>query len=438
MPLTGVHVRKAVGGSAWLVSERAATLLLNLIVGIFVARYLGPENYGTLSYAIAFIALLSTIPYLGFGGVVVQQLVHERDSQGEIMGTVLGAKFAAAVLAFLLANLISVLVVDEAEARLLILLISFSMLFDVSTGARLIFEARTDLRGVALVGLVAGAANAIGRAVAVVAEAPLWVFALMVTFQSLVAAAGYVWITSRRAGEGFRLRFKAARARELFRKSWPLILSSAAAALYLKIDQFMLGQMLGMESVGTYAVAARLSEVWYFIPSAIAATIFPRLVELKSADPAKYERRIKDSLRYSFWLSLAIAVPVSLAAPFIVVALYGEPFRDAGLILAIHVWACPAVFMGKVAEKWFVTEDLLKFLIGRQLLAAILNVGLNLILIPTYGGAGAAVATVIAYVFAYYLSCFTSRKTARAGGWMTEAISWPVLKMARRVDRAGN
>jgi PST family polysaccharide transporter len=218
----------------------------------------------------------------------------------------------------------------------------------------------------------------------------------------------------------------------LLSKSWPLIISSAAAILYLKIDQFMLGQMLGMASVGTYAVAARLSEVWYFIPAAVAAAIFPRLVELKSSDPAQYERRIKDSLRYVLWLSLAIALPVSFAAPFIIVALYGDPFREAGLILAIHVWACPAVFMGMIIEKWFVTEDLLKFLIWRQLGAATLNIALNLLLIPLYGGVGAAVATVIAYSFAYYLSCFTSRKTTSAGQWMTEAIVWPLRRLTSR------
>jgi PST family polysaccharide transporter len=432
MPSPGVHVRKALGGSAWLVSERVASLLLNFIVGIFVARYLGPESFGALSYAIAFVALLSTIPYLGFGGVVVQQLVQDRNSQGEIIGTVLGAKFAAAVLAFVLANLLSIIVVDEAETRLLVLLISFSMLFDVSSGARLLFEARTELRGVALVGLIAGIASAAGRVVALAAEAPLWVFALMVTVQSLVAALGFIVITQRGTDPSFRLHFKARRAGELFRKSWPLILSSAAAILYLKIDQFMLGEMLGMESVGTYAVAARISEVWYFIPTAIAATIFPRLVQLKASDPAQYERRIKDSLRYSLWLALAIAVPISLAAPFIIVGLYGEPFREAGLILAIHVWACPAVFMGKVVEKWFVTEDLLKFLIGRQVLSAAVNVGLNLLLIPLYGGAGAAVATLIAYTLAFYLSCFTNPKTALAGKWMTEAVFWPLLRLNSR------
>ena len=434
----GAHVQKAIGNSTFLILERLTTSVLNFVVAIFVARYLGPDAFGALSYSIAFIALLSTIPHLGFGGVVVQRLVQERESEGEIIGSVLGAKMAAALVAFALANILAAVVVAQPEVRLLVFLISFSMLFDVTTAMRLLFEARTDLKSVALVGLFAGLTAAACRAAAVVAEAPLWVFAMIVALQSALAAFGYVLLTRRGKNQRFRLRFRLERANQLIRKSWPLIISSAAAMLYMKIDQFMLGQMVGLESVGIYAVAARLSEFWYFVPIAVAAAIFPRLVELKASDPAHYENRLREILRYLFWLSLAIAIPISLTASQLITFLFGQPYREAGLILAIHVWACPAVFMGMAVEKWFVTEDLLKFLIIRQVIAAGLNILLNFALIPQYGGAGAAVATVVSYTTAYYLSCFTSRKTAVAGKWMTDAMFWPFSNQARSGVASGS
>ena len=415
--------------AGWLVVERVTILLLNFLVGILVARYLAPEAFGALNYAIALVGLLAALPYLGLAGTVVQQLVLERDRQAEIMGTVMWAKAAAGLAALVLANLIAALVVQDIETRLLILLVSMSLLFDASSGIRLIFESRTDVRHLALATSFAAIATALARVGAVALQAPLWVFAAMVALQGALNALGYITLYRRLIDRHLHFPFSWERAKLLFAKSWPLIVSSAAAGIYLRIDQVMLGEMLGMASVGTYAVAARLSEVWYFLPTAVATAIFPRLVELKASDPAKYERRIRESLRYQFWLSLLIAVPVTFAAPLLIVTLYGEPYREAGLILAIHVWAFPAVFMGVVIEKWFVTEDLLKYLIGRQLLAAGVNVALNLLLIPSYGGPGAAVATVISYTLAYYLSCFTSRRTAQAGKWMTEAMLWPLLRL---------
>jgi PST family polysaccharide transporter len=422
------HIRKALDSAGWLVVERVTILLLNFFVGILVARYLAPEAFGALSYATALVGLLAALPYLGLAGTVVQQLVLERDRQAEIMGTVMWAKAAAGLVALLLANIVAMFVAQDDRTRLLIFLVSWSLFFDASSGIRLVFESRTDVRHLALATSFAGIATALARVAAVALQAPLWVFAVMVAVQSALTAFGYLALYRRFIDRRLHFPFNRDRAKLLFAKSWPLIVSTAAASIYLRIDQVMLGEMLGMASVGTYAVAARLSEVWYMLPAAVATAIFPRLVELKASDPAKYERRIKESLRYQFWLSLLIAVPVTIVAPLLIVTLYGDAYREAGLILAIHVWACPAVFMGMVIEKWFVTEDLLKYLIGRQLMAAGVNVALNYLLIPRYAGAGAAVATVIAYTLAYYLSCFTSRRTVQAGRWMTEAVLWPVLR----------
>ena len=155
----------------------------------------------------------------------------------------------------------------------------------------------------------------------------------MVAVQSALTAAGYVFLYRRLIDRHRHLPFSLRRAKLLFAQSWPLIVSSAAAGIYLRIDQFMLGEMLGMASVGTYAVASRLSEVWYMLPAAVATAIFPRLVELKASDPAKYEQRIKQSLRYQFWLSLLIAVPVTFIATPLIVALYGELPADRAAAL---------------------------------------------------------------------------------------------------------
>jgi PST family polysaccharide transporter len=432
----GLHTRKALSSSAWLLSERAVTLLSNFIVSILLARYLGASDYGSLSYALAFVALLATIPYLGFGGVVVQELVRNPANRRETMGVVMYSKIAAALMAILLANVIAQLVVHDPRDRLLVLLVSFSMLFDVSLGLRMHFEALTDARSVVLVASGTNIVGALARVGAIALAEPLWVFAVIVSIQSALAAAGYIAIYRRSAAGSSRLYFSVNHARFLFSKSWPLIISAAAATIYLKIDQFMLGQMRSMVDVGTYAIAARLSEVWYVVPVAIVSSIFPRLVELRAHSRGKYVARMRESIRYLFWLGFLVAVPVSVIAEPLVTGLFGEEYRSAGTILAIHVWACPAVFMGMIVEKWMVTEDLLKFLIGRQLAGAAVNVLLNLILIPRFGGVGSAVATVIAYTLAYYLSCFSSPRTRIAGIWMTQSIVWPLLWLSRCTRRA--
>jgi O-antigen/teichoic acid export membrane protein len=252
------------------------------------------------------------------------------------------------------------------------------------------------------------------------------VFAALLTVQSAVLAFGYLVFYRSQISGRIQLPFRWIITKELLTRSWPLIIAASAALLYLKADQFMIGQMRGMHDVGTYAVAARISELWYFIPTAVGTAMFPRLLQLRSLDRDGYIRRLHDAIRYLFWSGLLIASVVSLAAPVVIPFVFGASYADAARILTIHVWACPAVFMGMMVEKWLVAEDLLKFLLWRQVLGASVNIGLNLVLIPRFGGEGAAVATVVSYVTAYYLSCFIDRRTMCAGRWMSEAMFWPV------------
>lgn len=436
MPQPGPHVRRALSSSGWLVGERLISLGLSFVVSILLARYLGPNDFGALSYSLAFILLLATIPALGFGPVVVKDLVRHPHRHDETIGVVIYLKLAAAVLAFLMANAIAQIVVTDATNRLLIFLMSFSLLFEAVVGLRLHFEALTEARPVVAIASSANILGALARVVAIALAAPLWLFAAIVSVQAALAAAGYAAIYRRSVARSVRLAFSGAHARELLGESWPLIISGVAATVYLKVDQFMLGQMRGMSDVGIYAIAARLSEVWYVLPMAIVSSAFPRLIELRSTDARKYRRRMQESVRYLFWIGIAIALSIALISQPLITLLFGYEYQTAGTILAIHVWACPAVFMGMAIEKWLVAEGALKFIMGRQIAAAIANVCLNLVLIPRYGGIGAAVATVVCYTLAYYLSCFGSRRTRDAAIWMTKAILWPIEIASRRLRRA--
>jgi O-antigen/teichoic acid export membrane protein len=188
----------------------------------------------------------------------------------------------------------------------------------------------------------------------------------------------------------------------------------------------MLGRMVGPESVGIYAVAARLSEMWYVVPAVIGASIAPRLFQLRRSDPDVYLNRLKQAFSAMFWLGVGVALPISILATPLIGLLYGEQFRSAGLILSIHIWTCPFIFMGTVLQNWFLAEDLLPQIVIRSLVGVVLAVVLNLLLIPTLGGVGAAISTLVAYTGASYLGCFFSSKTFRVGVWMTEAMFWPL------------
>lgn len=424
-------VRRIARNSGWLMGERMLTMLLALTIHVWLARYLGPANFGVLSFAIAFVGLFGTFTYLGLSGLVIRDLVSEPQARGEILGTVFGLKFAGGALGVLSILVVLFLRPSDSTTRLVVALAAGGLTFQAFRVIELWFASRIEARYSVLASSASAIAAAIMNGSLILAQAPLVAFAVVLIVQPAVLAAGLLTVYSARGGHISRWRFDPQRAKSMLAQSWPLALASVGAIIYLKIDQVMLGMIAGAEQVGIYAVAARLSEVWYFIPTALALSVFPNLVRSRREGEAIYNSRLQRTYNVLAVLALSIALGITLVSGPVINILYDGRYEDASRILIIHIWASPAMFMGALLSKWLIAEGLLTFSFTRHLLGAVTNVGLNVILIPRYGGAGAAFATLVAYTSASYLACFTDSRTRIAGRMMTRAIVAPFMLWRR-------
>ncbi|WP_124056477.1 flippase [Klebsiella pneumoniae] len=221
----------------------------------------------------------------------------------------------------------------------------------------------------------------------------------------------YVPLYKYLKGKIFNWSYNKNKAKTLMSKSWWLILSGVAEVLYLKIDQIMLGMINGYSTVATYAVAARLSEAWYFFPTIITASFFPLLILAKKESEEKYKHTLLDLSRKLFFCALIISIFITIIAHTAINILYGEAYAESATILIIHIWASLFVFMRAVLSKWLVIENMLPFSLVTHISGAIVNIILNLILIPKMGGIGSAIATVISYsISSYFLYSFSKEQ----------------------------
>ena len=173
--------------------------------------------------------------------------------------------------------------------------------------------------------------------------------------------------------------------------------------IYMKIDQIMLGQMLGGEAVGIYSAAVSMSEVWYFLPMVVVSSVFPAILDARERDDRLYYSRLQQLYGFMVLLSVAVALPMTFIATPLVKLLFGAPYAESGAVLAIHIWASVFVFLGVAGDKWFLAENRQLLSLQRTVLGAVANIGLNLWLIPMYGTIGAAVATVVSQALASFL-----------------------------------
>jgi len=254
--------------------------------------------------------------------------------------------------------------------------------------------------------------------------------------EAALTAAALIVAYAASTGAIREWRVRAREAGRLLSEGWPLLLSGMAIMLYMRIDVVMLEASAGLEAVGIYGAATRLSEAWYFVPTAVAAAMAPSITAAHERDTAAYLASVRRLLGFLAAIALAAAVALSLLSAPIVSALFGREFAASAPVLAVHAWAGVFVALGLGQGTWNVCEGLTRLALVRTLGGAVMNIVLNVLLIPRFGALGAALATVVSYaVSAYLLNAFDSR-TRVIFRMQTEAILLRGLFTPRAVGAA--
>lgn len=396
----------------WLFLDKVFRLGVGLIVGAWLARYLGPEQFGMINFAAAFVGMFGVLAVLGLQNIVVRDLVIKPANAGETMGSAAVLQLLGGGLAFGAAVLvIFILRPNDALMRWMVVILAAAMIFRVTAFANYWFEAQVQSKytvwvtnGVFLV--IVGI-----KILLILNSAPVMAFVWTMFAEAALGSAAIFFIFIHRGPGLANIKLSTSKAKSLLCDSWPLILSGIAVAVYMKIDQVMLGQMLDDEAVGIYSAAVRLSEVWYFIPISIVASVFPAILVAKKESEEKYYLRLQQLYDLMVGLALIVAIPMTFISDWIIVLLFGVAYQQAGTVLAIHIWAAVFVFLGVASGKWFLAENRQILSLQRTALGAVLNIVMNVILIPRFGVIGAAWATVVSYSVAAFFADAMQKET---------------------------
>lgn len=413
---------------SWLFANNIIRIISGLIVGAWVARYLGPDDRGIMNYAIAYVALFMPLTELGFGSILIRELVRRPQEKGTLMGTA----FVMQVVAFLL--LLPVIVISvkilragDPAAQQAVYIMLIGSAFHVSITFKFWFDSQLKSKYFVMAQRSVDLIGAGIRVVLILVQASLSAFLLAIAFQSFLGFIGlalfYLWSGERFRTWGFSLDW----AKRLFRDGWPLAISLLAITVNLRIDTVMIGQMMDDYSVGVYGEAARLSQLWYFVPLAISTSAYPVLVrahkELSLGEQKKRYQRFFDSLAGVGYL---IAIPSAILAPFIVGLLYGPQYAQTSAILSIHIWALIFVGFGLGLRRWLAVENLTVYSLWSALSGAVVNIVLNLIFIPRFGAIGAAWTMVFSSAVSGYLICLFLPRLHPVFRQLTIALLLPI------------
>jgi len=391
--------KKYFSNTFWILLERAMRFSLGLLIGIYVARYLGPDLFGLYNFAVSFAGLFIILSTLGLDKIVIKSLVRADSSEETILGTSLLLKFAGAVSGVIL-TAICIQFFNADEAKFAVYLVSLSSIFQTLNCIDFYFQAKVQVRYVAIIKIIQSVIGALTKLALIILAADFIYFIWVLILEAAILAFGLVYVFQKNVGNLFSWNWDSKLAINLLKYSWPLVLSTLFIAINMRVDQILLQQLMGSEAVGLYAAASRLSEASYNVCVLVVASVFPAIVNSKSIDMAMYENRIKNLYSLMFFMALFIAIFITIVAEPLMTFLYGIAYLKSAQVFAIHIWTGIFVYWGIVMNQWAIMENKQKHMALFMFMGILANIILNLLLVPSMGINGAAYATLISQILA--------------------------------------
>lgn len=385
---------KVAKNASWLIAGRIIQMILSFFVGLLTARYLGPSNYGLVNYAATYTTFFASLCTLGINSIIVKNFIDYPEEQGTTLCTAIILRAISSIASMVAIMGIS-FIADKGEptTQLIVLLCSAGMVFQIFDTFNYWFQAKLQSKFSAIATLVAYIMVSVYRIVLLIFEKDVAWFALVSSIDYAVIACFLAIAYKKNNGPKFKFSWK--KGKQLLSESYNFILSSLMVSIYGSTDRFMLKQMIGEESVGYYATAVTLCNMWVFVLSAVVDSLTPPIMQAYSEDKAIYEKRNKQLYAIVFYVSAFVSLCFMLFGRIAIRILYGEAYSGAATPLSIITWYTAFSYLGVARNAWIVCEHKQFYLKYLYIGAAITNVVINALLIPKWGASGAAMASLL-------------------------------------------
>ncbi|MFA8441942.1 flippase [Yoonia sp.] len=380
----------------WLFFDKIYRLGGTLLINITIARQFGPEGYGLLSLALALVEVGAAITLLGLRNIVVNDIVTGRTDAKRLVGTSMVLVLASGLTVYFLLLLTTRHFWHEDSSVLLfVAILGSSLVHKFLEVTSFWFEALTRSKFVVITYNTVFSVFLCIKIFLLLTNATLLSLVIITAVEMLAISLGLAVVFQKKGLAWQNLSFASLEARNLLSRSWPLLLTAFAIMIYMRVDQIMISRLLSTTEVGIYTAALSLSQLWYFFPSIVVASVFPTLIATRESDRTKYVANLQALYDFLTMVAFFVTVFTVAMADSIIDLVYGTPYEEAATVLSIHIFTCIFVSMGLARGRWLISEDLQFYSFIYTGIGLVVNIVLNAILIIPYGITGAAIATLI-------------------------------------------
>lgn len=422
-------MNKVAKNATWIIACRVIQAVFALIINMLTARYLGPSNFGLITYASSLVAFVVPVMNLGFSAILVQEVVNNPEREGKTLGTSLLLSLCSSVLC-----IIGVLAFafianhDEPVTIMVCLLYSFILIFQALDLMQYWFQAKFLSKYTSIVSLCAYLIVSAYKIYLLVTAKSVYWFAISNAFDYALISISIIIIYHKLGGQ--RLSFSKDLGFKLFAKSKHYILSAMMVTIFAQTDKIMIKLMIDEAATGYYGAAVACAGMTSFVFTAIIDSFRPSIFEGQMISDDVYKYRLTMLYSIIIYTSIAQSFIMTIFAKLIIHILYGAAFIPATNALRIVVWYTTFSYLGAVRNIWILANNLQKYLWVINLMGAGANIILNAILIPILGINGAAIASLITQFFTNVLVGYIITPIRPNNEIMLQALNPLMLKEA--------
>lgn len=378
------------------------SLTASLIVGIAVARYLGPEMYGIIAFATAVYTLLVIIVSLGIDDIIMKDMLQYEEKQGSIQGSALFVKSAAAFLVYGIV-FIYFLINYSGEKLYSVLIITGAVLFQPLSVFSCIFLINAQAKYTSIARMISYTLSSLLKIILIIFKAPVtyFAFAVFIDYAVLYLTVILMYKYKKYTVSGWHIDISY--IKYILKSAAPLFAAVLFYTFYQKVTVIIISSMYSDYASGIYSAAARLTEIWYLVPAVLMTAFYPAVVKAKQISEEEYNKRIKTLFYVTTIPFILMAFFAALLSPFIIKILYGEKYIESSIVLSLTIWSVPFISFYVISSKCFILENKVKHLLLRSALSFILIIFLGCILGSFYYLKGFSIAVVVSSFISFFL-----------------------------------
>ena len=400
--------------ASWIICCKIGQSILSFLIGIFTARYLGPSNYGLISYAASVVAFFVPIMQLGLTSTLVQEFISTPEREGEILGTALVMNIASSILSIIGVVAFSKITnPGDAETNIVCFLYSLRLIFQASEMTQYWFQAKLLSKYPSLAALAAYICVSAYKIYILITNKGIRWFAVTHVIEAAIIAVLLLILYKKLDTQ--KLSFSFALGKEMFSRSKYYISSAMMVVVFQQTDRIMLKLMMNEMEIGFYTAALTCVGISGFVFSAILDSGRPSILESKKISEQVFRERMTILTAIITGISLLQSIGMTVFAKLIVKILYGEAFLPTAAVLQIIVWFVTFSYYGNVRNIWILAEGRQKYLWKINLAGAVMNVIGNYFLIPVLGARGAALMSLLTQFFTNFVLCFVFKPMQPVG-----------------------